>query len=179
MRIVALLRGINVGGKNLIKMPALKACFERVPGVSEVSTYIASGNVAFTAAKATTALATKLSRAIRSEFGAEVPVTLRDAKQLQAVLKSAPRGFGQQPKKYGYNVIFLFEPLKSREAVKHIELREGVDGVATGPGVLYAWRLAARASSSKISKIVYTPIYSQLTIRNWNTTVALRELTSA
>jgi uncharacterized protein (DUF1697 family) len=43
---VALLRGINVGGKNLIKMPELKACFE-VAGFQEVVTYIQSGNVLF------------------------------------------------------------------------------------------------------------------------------------
>ena len=44
---VALLRGINVGGRNLIKMPALKACFE-AGGFAEVATYIQSGNVLFT-----------------------------------------------------------------------------------------------------------------------------------
>ena len=45
---VALLRGINVGGKNLIRMPALKACFEE-NGFDDVVTYIQSGNVLFTA----------------------------------------------------------------------------------------------------------------------------------
>ena len=44
---VALLRGINVGGSNLIRMPALKACFE-AQGLRDVATYIQSGNVLFT-----------------------------------------------------------------------------------------------------------------------------------
>ena len=48
---VALLRGINVGGNNLIRMPALKACFE-AQGFGEVATYIQSGNVLFTARRA-------------------------------------------------------------------------------------------------------------------------------
>ena len=43
---VALLRGINVGGNNLIRMPALKACFD-AGGFEDVSTYIQSGNVLF------------------------------------------------------------------------------------------------------------------------------------
>ena len=46
VRFVALLRGINVGGKTLLKMADLKACFEGL-GFDEVSTYIASGNVLF------------------------------------------------------------------------------------------------------------------------------------
>jgi uncharacterized protein (DUF1697 family) len=45
-RYVALLRGINVGGKNLIPMPALRACFER-EGFADLATYIQSGNVLF------------------------------------------------------------------------------------------------------------------------------------
>jgi uncharacterized protein (DUF1697 family) len=46
---VALLRGINVGGNNIIKMTALKACFE-AQGFTDVATYIQSGNVVFGAA---------------------------------------------------------------------------------------------------------------------------------
>jgi uncharacterized protein (DUF1697 family) len=46
---LALLRGINVGGKNIIKMADLKACFESL-GFSDVVTYIQSGNVLFKSA---------------------------------------------------------------------------------------------------------------------------------
>ena len=57
---VALLRGINVGGKNLIRMPALKACFEE-NGFEDVSTYIQSGNVLFaTAEKGSKALTERI-----------------------------------------------------------------------------------------------------------------------
>ena len=94
-RAVALLRGINVGGKNLIKMPALKASFERL-GLREVSTYIQSGNVLFTAPRIGPTLAARISAALADEYGHDVPVTLRDAKQLQDVLGKARRELEQQ-----------------------------------------------------------------------------------
>lgn len=62
-RYVALLRGINVGGNNLIKMTALKACMEAL-GFEAVATYIASGNVLFGAPNTTTALCRMLAEKV-------------------------------------------------------------------------------------------------------------------
>ena len=66
---VALLRGINVGGKNLIRMPALKACFEE-NGFDDVVTYIQSGNVLFTAP---TTQAAELTRRIEAMLAQDYP----------------------------------------------------------------------------------------------------------
>lgn len=74
MRYVALLRGINVGGKNKVPMPVLKEVFERL-GHTEVRTYINSGNVIFDAPRQRAAdLAATLEEAIESEFGFGVRV---------------------------------------------------------------------------------------------------------
>ena len=62
---VALLRGINVGGKNLIRMPALKACFEE-NGFEDVSTYIQSGNVLFSSSETSNA---ELTDRIEAKIG--------------------------------------------------------------------------------------------------------------
>jgi uncharacterized protein (DUF1697 family) len=80
------------------------------------------------------------------------------------------------PEKYRYDVIFLKEPLIATQALKHISLKPGVDEAFTGSGVLYFSRLVARASQSRLGRIVGTPIYQSLTIRNWNTTKKLLEL---
>jgi uncharacterized protein (DUF1697 family) len=65
---VALLRGINVGGNNLIKMPTLKACFEG-EGFRDVATYIQSGNVLFTAGRADQrALTGQIEKALSGMF---------------------------------------------------------------------------------------------------------------
>ena len=77
MRFVALLRGINVGGRNMIKMEALRATFEAL-GFENVKTYINSGNVAFDAVKTGDGkLAAKVHDAIIKDFGFDISVMVR------------------------------------------------------------------------------------------------------
>ena len=78
-RYVALVRGINVGGRNSVPMPALRAMFESL-GHERVTTYIQSGNVCFTTAMelpAPVELATEIECGILATFGLDVRVTLR------------------------------------------------------------------------------------------------------
>jgi uncharacterized protein (DUF1697 family) len=176
---VALLRGINVGGNNLIKMAELARCFEK-QGFSGVTTYIQSGNVLFEAGAASPSkLARGLEAAILKTFDCKAAVALRSKKELKSIVTGAPKGFGKQPEKYRYDVIFLFEPLAAKEALKDMPIREGVDQAFAGNGVLYASRLIAKATKSKISKIASMPMYKQMTIRNWNTTTKLLSLMEA
>src|SRR3954463_1796832 len=110
-RYVALLRGINVGGNNLIKMAALRACFEK-QGLLEVVTYIQSGNVVFGATDSTAeTLCSGIERALASAFQYEASVILRTHKEMQRIVARAPEGFGAQPDKYRSDVIFLKAPL--------------------------------------------------------------------
>ena len=176
-RYVALLRGINVGGNNLIKMPALKACVEAL-GMQNVSTYIASGNVLFDAAGAATRVAAQLEAGLSKEFGYTARVTLRTAAQLRAVVERAPKGFGKAPAKFRYDVIFLLDGLTASAAAGQLDPRAGVDQVWAGDGVVYFSRLIARAAQSRLSKVVSLPVYKQMTIRNWNTTSKLLQLAS-
>ena len=99
---VALLRGINVGGKNLIKMPELKACFE-ANAFKDVATYIQSGNVLFASPETRAAEVTRRIEAMLAEtFGYQATVVVRNHKQLRATVDGAPNGFGAQPSKYRY-----------------------------------------------------------------------------
>ncbi len=171
---VALLRGINVGGKNLIKMPALKACFE-TGGFEDVTTYIQSGNVIFRSARsASAAMTRRIEEMLTATFGHyTASVVLRTRAQMRAVVNGAPKGFGSEPAEYRYNVIFLKEPVTARAALKAVPTREGVDAAHAGTGVLYFSNLMSRASQSRLSKLVSLPIYQSMTIRNWNTTTKL------
>jgi uncharacterized protein (DUF1697 family) len=84
---VAMLRGINVSGHKIIKMEQLRAAFEAL-GFSDVTTYVQSGNVVFTAATNSTALITqRIEERISSDFGFAVPVLLRTAKELGEIVK--------------------------------------------------------------------------------------------
>jgi uncharacterized protein (DUF1697 family) len=174
-RYVALLRGINVGGNNLIKMVALKACFE-ARGFRDVVTYLQSGNVVFTADGQAASLTAQVEAALCAAFKYPASVVLRSRKQIQDVVARAPRGFGAQPLRYRYDVIFLKAPLSAAAAIKGFPIKRGVDEAHAGTGVLYVSRLISKAAQSRISKLVTMPIYPRVTIRNWNTTSAVLRL---
>jgi len=178
-RYVALIRGINVGGKNLIKMAALKACFED-QGFQDVVTYIQSGNALFTSSAAgRTELSRQIEDALESTFGYRPVVVLRTRKQMQQIVERAPRGFGGDAAKFRYDVIFLKEPLTASAALKRVQsvlTNPDVDRAYSGVGVLYFSRLVSKAAQSRLSRIVSLPIYGSITIRNWATTTKLLEL---
>lgn len=88
---VALLRGINVGGSNLIRMPRLKACFE-AQGLRDVATYIQSGNVLFTAGRSNQLVLTRqIEKAVSKTFGYESRVVVRSFEQVKAIVEN-PEG---------------------------------------------------------------------------------------
>jgi uncharacterized protein (DUF1697 family) len=175
-RYVALLRGINVGGRNLIRMTDLAACFE-AGGFADVATYIQSGNVLFSAAgKDRAGLVRRIEAMLAAAFAYDASVVLRNRRQMQGVVRRAPDGFGADPAAYRYDVLFLNEPLTASTALRSVPVRDGVDSVAAGAGVLYYTRLISRASQSQLSRLVSMPVYRHLTIRNWKTTTKLLEL---
>jgi uncharacterized protein (DUF1697 family) len=172
-RYVILLRGINVGGNNIIKMSALKACLEQA-GFEDVVTYIASGNVMVSSTESKRgALVAAVEKVLARTFAYDASVVVRSRKELLDVVAGAPRGFGAAPATYNYDALFLKEPLTAAQALKIVTTRDGVDEAHPGKGVLYFSRLKAKATQSQLGKIVGTPIYKQLTIRNWNTTTKL------
>jgi uncharacterized protein (DUF1697 family) len=174
-RYVALLRGINVGGNNLIPMPALKRCFEDL-GYSNVLTYIQSGNVLFSTRGAGKPAVPAIEVRLSKTFNYTASVVLRSDRQLNQIVAAAPDGFGTLPDRYRYDVIYLKEPLSSREALRSVTAREGVDQVWAGRGVLYFSRLIEKASQSQLNRLVSQPVYQRMTIRNWNTTTRLLAL---
>jgi len=175
-RYAALLRGINVGGKNLIGMADLKVCFEAL-GFEKVSTYIQSGNVLFSTDKLDQAVLTRqIEAALSKTFNYESRVVLRSYRQMKANVARAPAGFGSDPATYRYDVIFLKEPLTAAEAMQSVTAKAGVDQAFGGRGVLYFSRLISQASKSHLTRIIRMPVYLSMTIRNWNTTTKLLEL---
>ena len=172
-RYVALLRGINVGGKNLIRMADLKACFE-AHGLEDVATYIQSGNVLFgSRAPGGAELTAGIERMLAGCFDYEANVVVRSRRQMQAIVAGAPEGFGADATTYRSDVIFLKPPLTASAAFADLPVKEGVDRAWAGRGVLYVERLTARAAQSRLSRIVSMPMYQSLTIRNWRTTSEL------
>ena len=177
-RYVALLRGINVGGRNPVAMADLRAAFE-AEGYDAVSTYIQSGNVLFESDAPSDSLENELEAMLERRFGIPLVVVVRSHRQLRNVVDKAPDGFGAAPDTYHSDVIFLKAPLSSRQAMRVVELRDGRRPGLAGSGVLYFARLSARRTQSRMSRIVGTPEYQQMTIRSWTTTTKLLGLLEA
>ena len=173
---LALLRGINVGGRNVIRMAELRKCFE-ANGFRDVVTYIQSGNVIFrSASSGSGALTARIEGMLAAAFDYRAKVTLRSREQMRAVIEGAPAGFGTQPDVYRCDVLFLMPPLTAADAMEHVRIRSGVDEAWAGEGVLYFSRLIARASRSHLSRLASMPVYQSMTIRNWRTTTRLLQL---
>lgn len=177
-RYVALLRGINVGGRNPVAMADLRETFA-TEGHSSVSTYIQSGNVLFGSDVPSTSLENEVEAMLERRLGFPLLVVVRSHRQLRNIVEKAPDGFGGDPDTYHSDVLFLKGPMSSRQAMRVVELRDGVDQAWTGSGVLYFSRLSARRTQSRMSRIVGTPEYQQMTIRSWNTTTKLLSLLDA
>jgi uncharacterized protein (DUF1697 family) len=177
---LALLRGINVGGGNIIRMADLKACFE-ASRLKNVATFIQSGNVLFETTETNRGkLAGKLEKALSRTFSPyKARIVLRSHAQLRQIVQEAPRGFGGEPQKYRYDVIYLKEPLEASDAMKSVTAKPGIDEVAIGSDVLYFSRLIAKAAQSHLARIVSLPVYQDMTIRNWNTTSRILALMDA
>lgn len=170
---LALLRGINVGGNNIIKMADLRAFMESM-GFPNVQTYIQSGNLLFDSEEADKEKLTGiLEKKLSGEFDYNSKIVLVTQEHLASVVDDAPEGFGEEPDDYRYDVLFLKEPLTPKEAMDSIDIREGVDRAWQGDGVLYFSRLISKAGQSYLNKLVGRSVYKQMTIRNWNTTTRL------
>lgn len=177
-RHVALLRGINVGGKRPVPMADLRETFTTA-GFGDVATYIQSGNVVFSSDHPVAGLEDLIESALAERFDVPIPVVVRSLRQVRAVVRSAPPGFGELPDDFHSDVIFLKSPLTPAAAMKVVQLRDGVDQAWTGNGVLYFARLSERRTQSRLSKVMGTPEYRLMTVRNWRTTTTLLDMLEA
>lgn len=169
---VALLRGINVGGKNKVPMAALRAAVE-AGGHSSVRTYIQSGNVLFDSDAPAAGIESDVEALLARELGMDLVVVVRSHRQLRSVVHDAPDGFGNQPERFHSDAVFLKSPLTAVQAMQVVQTRDGVDRAWPGRGVLYFERLSERRTQSRMNRIMGTPEYRLMTIRSWSTTTKL------
>ncbi len=172
---VALLRGINVGGRNKVPMATLREAMEAA-GHTDVSTYIQSGNVLFRSTTPRAELEADVERVLERRFGFPIVVVVRSHAQLRSIVERAPAKFGSQPTRYHSDVLFLRAPLTVKQVMTITQLRPGVDQAWPGTGVVYFQRVSAERTKSRMSSIVGTPEYANLTIRSWSTTTKLLAL---
>ena len=175
---VALLRGINVGGKNKVDMKELRVVFEAT-GMSSVITYINSGNVVFASrARNPTKLAARLEGAIAEHFGFGVKVLVRDLDGIRAAVEAIRPDWGDG-KSMKCDVMFLWPEADRPDVLDDLTIKPGIDEVQYVRGAV-VWKVDRdQLTRSGLTKLAGTPLYKQMTIRNSNTTRKLFELMSA
>jgi uncharacterized protein (DUF1697 family) len=174
---VALLRGINVGGKNIIAMAALAKCFEAMK-FSSVKTFIASGNVLFGAPKQDLRkLEGKIENVLQLEFSYDAKVVVKTKAELDAIVKAIRTEWKKPSPVWRYYVMFLRHAIDNKGVLDKFEPRAGVETLAYAPGaLLWASKINALTKSTVQRKMLAKDLYREMTVRNLNTTMKLAEL---
>src|SRR3979409_1972405 len=178
MTYIAFLRGINVGGKSIVSMAAIKEALVDL-GLSDVRTYINSGNVIFsTRASDTQKLAARIERALEERTSLPIKVLVMDHKFLKTLVAAIPRNWVDDKTMRTY-VLLLWKELDDRQILERLPVRPGVDNIRYAPGA-GIWQADRKdIAKSRMSRMMGTPYYKQITIRSANTMRKLHEPTAA
>ena len=172
---VALLRGINVGGNNMINMRALKESFEN-SGFTHVSTYINSGNVIFTTKEVDPRkLEKKVETVLAKDFQLDGKVVVRSLSEMAALVKSLPSTWTGDSS-YKYNVMFLRHTIDSEKILDEMPIRPETEALEYRPGTLLWAAQASQLNQTSMVKLSSRKIFQDMTVRNLNTTRKLYEL---
>ncbi|WNM23232.1 DUF1697 domain-containing protein [Demequina capsici] len=176
---VVLIRGINVGGSNKVPMAELRSSLQAA-GLSQVRTYIQSGNVLVDAGGMPASSVSSLAEhVLLDRFGVETVAVTVSAGMMRRAVSEAPEGFGSEPGVYHCDVAFIRPGIAMADAVAAFSVREGVDTLWQGDAVVYFQRLSAQRTRSRLSRVMSTPMYKHMTIRNWRTTTTVASMLDA
>lgn len=171
---VALLRGINVGGKNKIGMKQLKEPFLRL-GLESVVTYINSGNVVFVDGQSKDVLEKNLRQEIFLEYNLDIPVLVRSLNEFESLIETLPTDW-KNDDTMKCDVLFLESGLDEASVMEKLTVKPGIDNALSATGAII-WSVARKnVTRSSLTKIVGTDLYKKMTVRNVNTTRKLYEI---
>ena len=173
-RLVVLLRGINIGPRNRISMPELRAALEEA-GFKDVQTYLQSGNVVLKSRAKPETVARKVSALIKDRFGLEIAVLVRTRDELTKIVNRNPLGsVAKDPKRY--QVTFLSENLPAKVVRELEEAAAPEEQVVVVGREVYARHPRTIARSKLWTKLAGKGLGVSATSRNWATVEALLAL---
>ncbi|MFL5824670.1 MAG: DUF1697 domain-containing protein [Solirubrobacteraceae bacterium] len=174
MRQIVLLRGINLGTRNRVAMPALREYLEEA-GFRDIRTYVQSGNIVLRSRTSPTKLAEQVRGVIADGFGLDIAVVTRTRDELGEVVERNPlKGVADDPKRY--QVSFLSEELDAEELEKLTALATDEERFVAIGRELYAWHPAGVARSRLWNRLAGSGLGVTATARNWKTVTALLAL---
>jgi uncharacterized protein (DUF1697 family) len=168
MKFVAFLRGVNVGGRGSISMVSLKESVESI-GFTDVRTYINSGNVIFSAPRSdASVIAKRIEAAIEKATGLPLDALVLSRARLKTIVEAIPARWNND-ELTKCDVMLLWKAIDDRKILNQLPAQTGIDELRYTPGAAI-WRVLRKdASRSRMNRIVGSPIYKQMTIRNPNT----------
>ena len=173
-RHVVLLRGINIGPRNRIAMPALRAALEEA-GFTEVQTYLQSGNVVLESRAKPETVRRKVEKLIKDSFKLEIAVVVRTRAEVARVVKRDPLGkVAKDPKRY--QVSFLSKKLGAAAVKKLEEAAAPDERFAVSGREVFAWHPGGAARSKLWATLAGRGLGVTATSRNWTTVTKLLEL---
>ena len=174
-RVAVLLRGVNIGPRNRVAMPAFADLLRRL-GAGEVETYLQSGNAVADWPGEPDELAVRAQAALLTDLGLAVPVLVRTGAELQAVVAATPFGTPADPKLV--HVAFLSAPPAADALAGLDPARLAPDEVRPGERSLYL-RYASGMQGSRLQVVTLEKrLGVTATARNWTTVTALRDRTA-
>jgi uncharacterized protein (DUF1697 family) len=175
---IALIRGINVGGKNTVSMTTLKETLT-ASGFENVSSYINSGNIIFESKDTDlVALTNTFEKILLSKFSVVTRVAVLSVKELHDSWHHAPTWWGIDPNSK-HNAIFVIAPAHATQIKAEVgEAKPEYEKIDTFGQVIFWSAPLSTFSRTRWSKIVTTSAYDKITIRNFNTTKKLVDLTT-
>lgn len=165
---VALLRGINVGGKNKVEMSRAKALFEQME-FTDVVTYINSGNIIFRdETTPSDELVSHINQALEDEFGFPIKTIVRDIENIHLIKAGMPDEWVND-QTMRCDVMFLSGNLTEPKVLEQLTIKSGIDDIKYTVGTII-WRVDRdKVTKSGMMKLVGSELYKNMTIRNCNT----------
>jgi uncharacterized protein (DUF1697 family) len=172
---VALLRGVNVGGNNMVSMKDLKGSFEHL-GFQDVATYINSGNVLFRSSETDPrGIEEEIDSMLAKRHALKGGTVVRSYAEMFRLVRTIDRTWTMTPE-WRYNVIFLRHAIDSRAILETLAPKPDIENVVYCPGTLLWSARASDITRTTMVKLSGKPVYRQMTVRNVNTTTKLAEL---
>ena len=170
-RYIALLRGINISGKNKVVMSELKKEFENLM-FKDVKTYLNSGNVLFSSREENREKITKqIEEMLKKNYYFKIPVFVLEQEKLKDILEHAPTWWGSNDKMIYDNLIFMISPTTFKEVFEEIgEAKEELEKIQNYKDVIF-WSFNRKdyQKTNWWSKTANTNVSKKLTIRTANT----------
>ena len=177
IKYIALLRGVNISGKNKISMTKLKEEFKHL-GYKEIITYLNSGNIIFNSnITDKDTIKNNIQLMIKSKFSLDIPIFIITSQELEELLNNNPNWWGKNDKETYDNIIFIIPPTTYNDVISVIGSPNEHEKIKEyNNNIFWSYSLKNYRKTNWWSKTASTSISKNITIRTANTMKKILEI---